>query len=101
MVSDRRIRWVPQVKLRFEASLDLDYVTTVREKSWADRYAIAPEHAPLERLHREPAYRFLGFEWGYAEVSTPLGRTELAFSRRDTEAARALRDRLAVRGVLG
>jgi hypothetical protein len=95
MVTDRRVRWVPHAIPEHEASLDLDHVTAVTERSVGHRYAIALEHAPLTRLHWAPAHRFLGLEWGNGVVVTPLTRTELAFSRRDTAAAEALRRQLA------
>jgi hypothetical protein len=97
MVTDRRLRWVPNVDLRFEASLDLDDVRAVAEEHRAHRYAITLEHVPCMRPHWVPAHRFLGFRSGDAVSTNPLPRTKLAFSRRDTEAAVALRDQLANR----
>jgi hypothetical protein len=101
MVTDRRLRWVARAKLRFEASLDLDSVTTVSERLNGHRYAIALEHPAVMRLHWVPAHRFLLFQWGNAEATIALSRTELAFSRRDTDAAVALRGQLARRCPLG
>jgi hypothetical protein len=100
MVTDRRLRWVPRAKLRFEASVDLDTVTTVSEMFHGHRYAIAMEHPAIMRLHWMPAHRFLLFQWGNAEVPIALSRTKLAFSRRDTETAEALRGQLVRRHVL-
>ena len=94
MVTNRRVRWVPH-SLGLEASLDFDDVTAVSERSVRHRYAIALEHAPLTRPHWAPAHRFLFLEWGNAVVNRPVTRTEFAFSRRDTEAALALREQLA------
>jgi hypothetical protein len=98
MVTNRRLRWVPHAEVRFEASLDLDDVTEVSERSHGHRYAIDLAHRPLSRPHSAPAHRFLMFAWGDTVVTTPLSHTQLAFSRRDTEAARALRDQLVRRG---
>ena len=94
MVTDRRLRWVPRGDLRFEASLDLDDVTSASERSLAHRYSIAMEHAPLARAHARPAHRFLVFGWGNAVGPATFVHTALAFSRRDTEAAEALRAQL-------
>jgi len=99
MVTNRMLRWVPHAELRFETSLRLDGVHHVREESMAHRYAIALEHPPIVRRHHVPKHRLLIFEWGNAVASTAFRVTKLAFSRRDTEAARALRDQLAVLGV--
>lgn len=95
MVTDRRLRWVPHVNLEFEASLALDEVTAVSESSLKHRYAIALDHRPLMRPHTVPAHRFLRFQWGNAVVTTPLTRTKLAFSRRDTKAAQSLLEQVS------
>jgi hypothetical protein len=95
MITNARLRWVPHADLRFEAALAFRSVTAARERSSKHRYAIALEHAPLTRTHWAPAHRFLTFEWGNRVVATSLTRTVLAFSRRDTEAAIALRDQVS------
>jgi hypothetical protein len=100
MVTDRSLRWVPHVDLRFEARLDLAGVTSATERVVAHRYAIALEHSPIWRPWRVPAHRFLRFEWGNVIEVLSFGRTELAFSRRETEAAVALGEQLSMRGVL-
>jgi len=100
MVTDRRLRWVPDARPRFEAALDLDGVTAVSQRMKTHRYAIALEHAPLRRLHHVPAHRLLMFAWGNAVAEDLFTRTELASSRRDTAAARALREQLSLRGAL-
>jgi len=100
MVTDRHLRWVPGVSLRFETAVALDDVTEALEQISAHRYAITVQHAPVRALRRVPAHRFLTFEWGNATEVRTLKRTMLAFSRRDTDAARALRDQLARRGVV-
>ena len=100
MVTDRALRWIMHLDLKLEASLDLDDITGVAEKTVAHRYAIDLEHRPLTRLHHVPAHRFLRFEWGNDFAHHVFTRTSLAFSRRETAAARALRERLAARGLL-
>ena len=99
MVTDRRLRWVPRVRLRYETNVDLDGVTAVFEQTSAHRYAMALHHAPVRALREVPAHRFLWFQWGNAEAVRVLLVTTLAFSRRDTEAARALRAELDRRGI--
>ena len=100
MVTDRHLRWVPHVSLRFETALDLDDVTQALEQVSAHRYALTLLHAPVQALRQVPAHRFMTFEWGNATEVRPLERTRLAFSRRDTDAARALREQLARRGAV-
>lgn len=100
MVTDRRLRWVPEADLKFEASLDLASITRASDQMLSHRYAIALRHQPLARLHRVPAHRFLTFEWGNAVAKGAFSQTKLAFSRRDTDAAYALREQLGSRGLL-
>lgn len=100
MVTDRALRWVMHLNPKLESSLDLDSVTEVTEQTVAHRYAIDLEHRPITRLHHVPAHRFLIWEWGDDLADTVFTRTSIAFSRRDTAAAMALRERLAARGVL-
>ena len=100
MVTNRRLRWVPYVRLRYETNVDLDRVTAVFEQTSAHRYAMTLHHAPVRALRVVPAHRFLTFRWGNATAVRTLGTTRLAFSRRDTRAARALREQLALRGMV-
>jgi len=100
MVTDRHLRWVPGVDLRFETAVDLDDVTAALETTSAHRYAVTLHHAAVRALRRVPAHRFMTFRWGNATAVRTLKRTKLAFSRRDTDAARALRDQLSRRGVV-
>jgi hypothetical protein len=97
MVTNRRLRWVPHVTLEFEAALLFDDVTAFSERSLKHRYAIELEHGPITRTHTVPAHRFLRFEWGDDVVTDSVSRTGLAFSRRDTEAAQALRQQVSDR----
>ncbi|MEO8424115.1 MAG: hypothetical protein ABI595_09430, partial [Actinomycetota bacterium] len=80
-----------------EAALDFDDVTSFSEQTLGHRFMVTLEHEPLSRPHHVPAHRFLMFEWGNAVSSDPLSRTKLAFSRRDTKAAVALREQLTSR----
>jgi hypothetical protein len=100
MVTDRRLHWVPHADLRLNASLDLDDVTAAIEHMKAHRYAIRLDHRDITRSFLVPAHRFLWFKWGNAVSRVSVARTRLAFSRRDTAVARALRDQLSSRGVL-
>jgi len=100
MVTDRHLRWVPGVSLRFETAVALDDVTQAFEQISAHRHAMTLHHAPVGALRRVPAHRFMTFRWGNATALRTLKRTTLAFSRRDTKGARALREQLALRGVV-
>jgi hypothetical protein len=100
MVTDSQLRWVPGLSLPFETAVELDNVTEAFEQTSAHRYAMTLHHAPVRALRVVPAHRFLGFRWGNATAVLTLSRTRLAFSRRDTEAARALREQLALRGMV-
>jgi hypothetical protein len=103
MVTTTKLRWIPYSFLEFEASLDLDAVTAFSERTLAHRYALQVEHPPLAR--KRPPHEFP------PELATqmrsegrlrgdgvnPLSGTELAFSRRNTRADRALRKSLVTR----
>ena len=52
MVTDSCLRWVPHVRMKFEASLVLDDITAAVETRQEHRYAIELEHRPLQRPHR-------------------------------------------------
>jgi hypothetical protein len=86
--------------LRYATALGLDDVTGALERVSAHRYAIRLGHGTIRALRGVPKYRFLGFQWGNADAVRALDITTLAFSRRDTAAARALREQLALRGVV-
>jgi hypothetical protein len=99
IVTSRRLFILPHLDPRFEASLDLADVDAVIERTLGHRYAITMRHHPVVRLHVEPA-RFAPQPIPGALSRAPLDRTTLAFSRRDTRVAIALRDQLEARGVL-
>jgi hypothetical protein len=96
MITNTKLRWVPGVHLAFEAALELRDVTAFAERTQSHRYSIALKHPPLTRLHTVPAHRLLWFAWGDVFANDPFTRTELAFSRRNTKAAQALRTALGI-----
>jgi hypothetical protein len=100
MVTDRALRWIMHLDLKLESSLAFDTITGVTETTAAHRYAVDLEHQPIKRLHHVPAHRLLSFEWGNDFADEVFTRTSIAFSRRDTAASSALRERLAARGLL-
>jgi hypothetical protein len=100
MVTDRRLRWVPRSLPRYESEVGLDDITDAFEQMSAHRYAATLDHRRVRALRDVPAHRFMTFRWGNATAVRTLRRTMLAFSRRDTDAARALREQLARRGVV-
>jgi hypothetical protein len=77
----------------------LDLVRSYTEITQAHRYALALDHRSIDRLQWVPAHQLLWWSWGNAEAVRPVTSTVLAFSRRDTEAARAIRSRLRAIGV--
>jgi hypothetical protein len=100
MVSDRNLRWVPYCRLRYATAIALDDVTGALERSSAHRWAIRLHHETVRALRDVPKHRFLTYQWGNIDAVRPLRSTTFAFSRRDTKAARALREQLARRGIV-
>lgn len=100
MVTDRYLRWVPHCRLRYATALALDDVTGALERSSAHRWAIRLRHGTVRALREVPKHRFLTYQWGNIDAVRPLCLTTFAFSRRDTKAARALREQLALRGIV-
>ena len=106
MITDRELRWVPHYDLRHEASLNLDDITRYRERTLAHRWAIMLQHPSVEYPRMWPARqlpadlaRELRAKGRLRGQPGPIPFTELAFSRRETAAARALRDSLISRAV--
>ena len=97
IVTTRQLLLLPHLDLRFEASVYLDDVTAVTERTLGHRCAITMQHAPLARLHTELRQLYPLAIPGDLTRS-PLDRTTLALSRRETEAAATLREQLAARG---
>jgi hypothetical protein len=99
MVTDRALRWVPHADLELRSEVALDAITSATERSEGHRYAIDVHHLPVTSHRIVPAHRFLMFRWGDVVRSMTLDRTELAFSRRETHAAEAIRTALASRDI--
>jgi hypothetical protein len=98
-VTERRALWVSRDDERWVRSLPLNLVTSYTEVTQAHRYALALDHQGIERLQWVPAHQLLWWSWGNAEAARPAMSSALAFSRRDTKAARAIRSRLQAIGV--
>ena len=98
-VTERRARWVSREDQRWVRSLPFALVTSYTEITQAHRYALALAHQRIERLQWVPAHQLLWWSWGNAEAVRPVTSSVLAFSRRDTTAARAIRSRLQAMGV--
>src|SRR5918996_754796 len=99
VVTERRVLWVGRDDQRWVRSLRLDLVSSYTEITQAHRYALALDHQRIDRLQWVPAHRLLWWSWGTAEAVRFVTSSVLAFSRRDTEAARAIRSRLQAMGV--
>jgi hypothetical protein len=104
VITNTKLRWVPRYNLDYEASLDLDRVTSFTERSHGHRFAIWMGHLELERRRILPDLSLpadlrdrLRREGRLREGSGPFLFTELAFSRADTAAAKALRESLVSR----
>jgi hypothetical protein len=98
-VTERRALWVSRDDQRWVRSLPFALVAFYTEITQAHRYALALDHQSSERLQWAPAHQLLWWSWGNAEATRPVTSSTLAFSRRDTKAARAIRSRLQVIGV--
>jgi hypothetical protein len=99
VVTERRALWLSRDDERWVRSLPLDLVTSYAEITQAHRYALALDHQSVERLQWVPAHGLLRWSWGNAEAVRSVTSSALAFSRRDTKAARAIRSRLRAIGV--
>ncbi len=99
VVTERCVLWVSRDDQRWVRSLPLDLVRSYTEITQAHRYALALDHRSIDRLQWAPAHQLLWWSWGNAEAVRPVTSSVLAFSRRDTEAARAIRSRLRAIGV--
>jgi hypothetical protein len=98
-VTERRVLWVSRDDQRWVRSLPVDLVRSYTEVTQAHRYALALDHQSIERLQWVPAHQLLWWSWGNAEAVRAVTSSALAFSRRDTKAARAIRSRLQAIGV--
>jgi hypothetical protein len=98
-VTERRVLWVGRDDQRWVRSLPFALVRFYTEITQAHRYALALDHQRIDRVWWVPAHRLLWWSWGTAEAVRPVASSVLAFSRRDTKAARAIRSRLQAIGV--
>lgn len=98
-VTERRVLWVGRDDQRWVRSLPFALVRSYTEITQAHRYALALDHQRTDRLRWVPAHRLLWWSWGTVEAVRPVTGSVLAFSRRDTKAARAIWGRLQALGV--
>jgi hypothetical protein len=98
-VTERRALWVSRDDQRWVRSLRFALVRSYTEITQAHRYALALDHQSIQRLQWVPAHHLLWWSWGNAEAVRPVTSSVLAFSRRDTKAARAIRGGLQAMGV--
>jgi hypothetical protein len=87
-VTKRRALWVSRDDQRWVRSLPFALVTSYTEITQAHRYALTQDHQSIERLQWVSAHQLLWWSWGNAEAVRPVTSSVLAFSRRDTKAAR-------------
>jgi hypothetical protein len=98
-VTERCVLWVSRDDDRWVRSLPFALVRSYAEITQAHRYALALDHESIERLQSVPAHQLLWWAWGNAEAVQCVTGSVLAFSRRDTKAARAIRSRLQAMAV--
>jgi hypothetical protein len=100
VVTEHRVLWLSGGEdQRWVRSLPFALVRSCTEITQAHRYALVLDHQRMDRLQRVPAHQMLWWSWGDAEAVRPATSSVLAFSRRDTEAARAIRSRLQALAV--
>jgi hypothetical protein len=97
--TERRALWVGRDDQRWVRSLPFALVRSYTEITQAHRYALALDHQSVDRLQWVPAHQLLWWSWGNAEAVRPVTSSVLAFSRRDTKVAHAIRSRLQAIGV--
>ena len=98
-VTERRVLWVSRDDQRWVRSLPFALVRSYTEITQAHRYALALDHEGVERRQSVPAHQLLWWSWGDAETVQAVTCSMLAFSRRDTKAARSMRRRLQAMGI--
>lgn len=99
LVTDQRTLWMVRSDPRWLRELPFSEVSAYIEVKHGHRYGLFFEHSPMERLEWVPAHRFFLWSWGNAEAVLLVDRSFLAFSHRNTAAARAIRAQLKTRGV--
>jgi hypothetical protein len=99
-VTEHRVLWLSSGKdQRWVRSLPFALARSYTEVTQAHRYALVLDHQRIERLQWVPAHQLLWWSWGNAEAVRHVTSSALAFSRRDAEAARAIRSRLQALAV--
>jgi hypothetical protein len=98
-VTERCVLWVSRDDDRWVRLLPFALVRSYAEITQAHRYALALDHEGVERRQSVPAHQLLWWSWGNAETVQAVTCSMLAFSRRDTKAARAMRRRLQAMGI--
>lgn len=96
VVTNDRILWTDYVTPARISALAFADVTAFREEYESHRYFLRMRHEPVRRLERAPKHRVLWFEWGNTMQLQEGRETHFLFSRRDTRAARTIRERLDV-----
>ena len=96
VVTDDRILWTDYLRPERISALAFADVTAFREEYESHRYLLRMRHEAVKRLERAPKHRLPWFEWGNTMQLQDVRETHFLFSRRDTRAARAIRERLPV-----
>jgi hypothetical protein len=99
LVTPERILWTDDFGPSPVWTLPFTLMTGYLEEYQTHRYILRLMHSPVERLEHGNRWRFLWWTWGNADRRYRRTETTFMFSRRDTEAAGALRRELEARGV--
>ena len=99
MTGDRRL-WLGRPDVRWLRALPLGLVHAYTELVQTHRYGVVLDHEPVEFLMWAPQHRYPWGTWGDGEEVQAIETSTLAFSRRDTDVAEALRARLDALGVM-
>ena len=99
LVTNRRVLWAslwPEIV----SQLSLEDVTAFADSEFqGHRYVLAVQHRPTTFLEWQPRWKVLWFEWGNMHAYRQRTETRFGFSRRDTEAALALRAAFEERNI--
>ncbi len=95
-ITATRIVWTSLLQPRSPSILLFSSLVSWSAGDYLQRWVVALRHAPVRRPEHVPRRRFLRWEWGNAEVLVERTETIFEFSRRETAAARRLRERLQV-----
>ena len=99
VVTDRRLLWVGREGPEWVRSLAFGTVRSFTQVTQTHRYALIIEHEPAERARVTFVVPFAR-QGRMKTVVREVDRSTLAFSRRDTEVARALRAALHLSGAV-